>query len=159
MASTTGEETTGSANVPRRTITLGSNPGEVNPLDLPLREVNENANLEEFTTETRTGNIIKPVRSNVTGKLEDYKLVTFKIDDPENPKNWSKLMKWYCTMVVAFVCFVVAFCSAVITAGLDGPTKTFHVSMEVSLIQITVFVVGFGVGMVDWSLFTGCFVG
>ncbi|KAL1963943.1 hypothetical protein VTN77DRAFT_7618 [Rasamsonia byssochlamydoides] len=144
MASTIGEEMNG--NIPRRTVTLGSNPGEVDPLDLPLRQVNENANLEEYTTETRTGNIVKPVRSNVTGKLEDWKLVTFKIDDPENPKNWSKAMKWYCTMIVAFTCFVVAFCSSVITAGLDGPTKTFHVSMEVSLIQITVFVVGFGVG-------------
>jgi hypothetical protein len=145
MASTIGEEMNG--NIPRRTLTLGSQPGEVDPLDLPLRQINETANLEEFTTETRTGNIIKPVRSNVTGKMEDWKLVTFKIDDPENPKNWSKARKWWCTMVVAFTCFVVAFCSAVITAGLDGPTRTFHVSMEVSLLQITVFVVGFGVGM------------
>lgn len=132
----------------RQQITLGANPGEVDPLDLPLREVNEDANLEEFTTEARTGNIIKPIKSNVTGEIEDWKLVTFTIDDPENPKNWSKARKWYCTMVVACTCFVVAFCSAVITAGLDGPSRTFNVSLEVTLLTITVFVVGFGVGMV-----------
>jgi len=49
-------------------------------------------------------------------------------------------------MVVAFTCFIVAFASAVVTAGLDGPSKTFNVSIEVSLLQITVFVVGFGIG-------------
>jgi hypothetical protein len=146
MASPTGQEMT--ENPLRHQITLGANPGEVDPLDLPLREVNEDANLEEFTTETRTGNIIKPIKSNVTGEIEDWKLVTFKLDDPENPKNWSKARKWYCTMVVAFTCFVVAFASAVITAGLDGPSRTFNVSLEVSLLTITVFVVGFGVGTV-----------
>ena len=49
-------------------------------------------------------------------------------------------------MVVAFTCFVVAFSSAVITADLAGVSNTFHVSEEVSLLTITVFVVGFGVG-------------
>ncbi|KAH8701967.1 putative MFS multidrug transporter [Talaromyces proteolyticus] len=129
----------------RRYPTFGYNPGEIDPTDVPLG-VTEDANLEEFTVETRTGNIIKSVKSNVTNKMEDWKLVTFRIDDPENPKNWSKAKKWYCTMVVAWTCFVVAFASAVITAGLDGPPKDFHVSMEVSLLTITVFVVGFGVG-------------
>jgi hypothetical protein len=58
-------------------------------------------------------------------------------------------------MVVAVTCFVVAFCSAVITAGTVGPEKEFHVSEEVSLLPITVFVVGFGIGMqyhfMKWS--------
>lgn len=147
MASPHNPEDETTAQTVSRTMTWGSLPGQTDPLDLPLRELNENANLEEFTTETRTGNIIKPVKSNVTGQMEQWKLVTFKIDDPENPKNWSKAMKWYCTMCVAFTCFVVAFASGVITGGLAGPEKTFNVSEEVALLTITVFVVGFGVGM------------
>jgi hypothetical protein len=134
-----------------RTMTFGSLPSQINPLDLPLRELNDNANLEEFTTETREGDIIRPIRSNVTGEVERWKLVTFKISDPENPKNWSKAKKWYCTMVVAWTCFVVAFASGVITAGLEGPEKTFNVSEEVSLLTITVFVIGFGVGILSLS--------
>lgn len=141
-------------NTVRRTFTFGSNPGQTDPLDLPLREVNPDANLEEFTTETRTGNIIKPIKSNVTGQIEDWKLVTFKIDDPENPRNWSKLYKWWCTMVVSWTCFVVAFSSSVITADLEGVSATFGVSEEVSLLTITVFVIGFGVGMCYPPVFT-----
>jgi hypothetical protein len=136
--------------VPHRTLsripTYGNNPGEIDPTDLPLGQVNDDANLEEYIVETRTGNIIKSVKSNVTDKMEDWKLVTFRIDDPENPKNWSKARKWYYTMVVAWTCFVVAFASAVVTAGLEGPSKDFHVSEEVSLLTVTVFVIGFGVG-------------
>jgi len=146
MASSDGETPRDSLS---RIPTFGCNAGEIDPTDLPLGQVNENANLEEYIVETRTGNIIKSVKSNVDNKIEDWKLVTFRIDDPENPKNFSKARKWYYTMVVAWTCFVVAFASAVITAGLEGPnspSEEFHVSPEVSLLTITVFVIGFGVG-------------
>ena len=49
-------------------------------------------------------------------------------------------------MVVAITCFVVAFASSVITADIIGVEKEFHVSEEVALVTITVFVIGFGVG-------------
>ncbi|KAK6834600.1 multidrug resistance protein [Apiospora arundinis] len=76
----------------------------------------------------------------------NYQLVTFVEHDPENPKNWSKAYKWYCTMVVAVTCFVVAFASSVVTADIAGVAEEFHVSEEVALLSITLFVVGFGVG-------------
>ncbi|KIV98071.1 hypothetical protein PV10_01761 [Exophiala mesophila] len=115
-------------------------------LDLPYDMLGEEADMAEYTEETADG--LKPKRtiSRVSGKVEEHELVTFKINDPENPKNWSKAYKWYNTMVVAFTCFVVAFNSAVITADLEGVSETFNVSMEVALLSITVFVIGFGVG-------------
>lgn len=112
-------------------------------IDLPYRTFTANANLNEFTVEKPTGEI--PGRLEPDGK-HHYKLVTFFPNDPENPKNWSKAYKWYCTMVVAVTCFVVAFCSSVITADLAGVSKEFHVSDEVALLSITLFVVGFGIG-------------
>lgn len=136
----TNEETTRRASISTLHPT-------VSPLDLPYRELADTANLDEYIHETAEGTIAKPVKSNVTGQIERYKLVTFKIDDPENPKNWSKLYKWYCTLVVALTCFVVAFNSSVITADLAGVRETFGVSETVSLLTITVFVIGFGVGM------------
>lgn len=75
-----------------------------------------------------------------------HKLVTFTPDDPGNPKNWSKAYKWYCTMVVAMTCFVVAFNSSVITADIPGVMESFNVSEEAALVSISLFVVGFGVG-------------
>ncbi|KIW49276.1 hypothetical protein PV05_10969 [Exophiala xenobiotica] len=115
-------------------------------LDLPYDILSDDANMAEYTEETAQGIIPKRTISRVTGLEEEHELVTFTLNDPENPKNWSKPYKWWCTMVVAFTCFVVAFNSAVITADLEGVSETFNVSREVSLLTITMFVVGFGVG-------------
>lgn len=119
----------------------------LDPDSLPYRTLSQNANLAEYLTEHPEGHIKRPVVVDPAhGTEKDYKLVTFTPNDPENPKNWSKAYKWYCTMVVAITCFVVAFASSVITADLKGVEETFNVSEEVALLTITVFVVGFGVG-------------
>lgn len=115
-------------------------------VNLPSRTISNGANLQEYTAETVDGQILREVKSNKTGNIERYELVTWKINDPENPKNWSKAYKWYCTMVVAITCFVVAFNSAVITADIHGVAVEFDTSEEVALLSITLFVVGFGIG-------------
>lgn len=117
----------------------------LDPESLPYRTLSENANLDEYTTENPLGHITSVV-VDPKGNKKEYQLVTFTPGDPENPKNWSKLYKWYCTMVVATTCFVVAFASSVITADLVGVEETFDVSEEVALLSITVFVIGFGIG-------------
>lgn len=112
-------------------------------VNLPYRTLSPNANLAEYTSEKPSGEI--PAGKG-DGKI-DYKLVTFLPNDPDNPKNWSKAFKWYITMVVAITCFVVALASSIITADLIGVEEEFDVSEEVALVSITVFVVGFGIGM------------
>lgn len=95
------------------------------------------------------GHLAEAKESKLHGAFDtrrDYKLVKFTEGDPENPKNWSKAYKWWCTMVVAMTCFVVAFASSVITADVNAVAEEFNVSHEAALVSITVFVVGFGVG-------------
>lgn len=115
-------------------------------LDLPYGTLAETADMREYTEETAQGILPKRTISRLTGKEEEHELVTFKIGDSENPKNWSKTYKWYVTAVVAATCFVVAVASSIITADLEGPAEEFHVSHEVALISVTLFVIGFGVG-------------
>lgn len=112
-------------------------------INLPYRSLAPEANMAEYTTEQTSGEILA---AGPAGGEKKYKLVTFLKNDPENPKNWSKVYKWYCTMVVALTCFVVAFNSAVITADVAAPAAELGVSEEVSLLAISVFVVGFGIG-------------
>lgn len=122
----------------------------LDPDSLPYRTLSANANFAEFTTEHPEG-AIKQQAVGPEGNETEYKLVTFTPNDPENPKNWSKPYKWYCTMVVAITCFVVAFASSVVTADLKGVEESFDVSEEVAMLTITVFVVGFGVGPVVFA--------
>jgi multidrug resistance protein len=149
--SDSGSDVTHVAEQPKpiyRSITRSNEPtlDGADVVNLPTRTLSNDADLEEYTTETIDGQILREARSNVTGNIERYELVTWKINDPENPKNWSKAYKWWCTMCVALTCFVVAFNSAVITADIEGVAEEFHVSEEVALLTITLFVVGFGVG-------------
>ena len=116
-------------------------------VNLPYRTLTNEANLDEYRIETSTGQI--PAASDIQ---HNYKLITFVEHDPENPKNWSKTYKWYCTMVVAITCFVVAFASSVITADIVGVMEEFGASEEVALLSITVFVMGFGIGKNDLLL-------
>ncbi|KAK7429962.1 Synaptic vesicle transporter SVOP [Neonectria magnoliae] len=123
-------------------------------IELPYRTLSATANLAEYLVEVPSGSIPGPVEPEAVarksgqydGTERRYRLVTFTPNDPENPKNWSKAYKWWCTMVVAITCFVVAFASSVITADIAGVVKDLDVSEEVALVSISVFVVGFGVG-------------
>ena len=118
-------------------------------VNLPYRTLSANADLSEYTQEKAEGEI--PVTRAGPDGEKDYELVTFLPNDPENPKNWSKAMKWWCTMVVAITCFVVAFASSVVTADIIGVQEEFGVSEEVALLSITFFVMGFGIGMCNIS--------
>ncbi|KAK2058812.1 major facilitator superfamily transporter [Colletotrichum caudatum] len=135
------------ARIPTTVIHPVANKEQMDPdldVNLPYRTLSAHANLDEYRVETAAGEI--PVTAPSAGAAANYKLVTFVPDDPDNPKNWSKAYKWYCTMVVALTCFVVAFCSSVITADIQGVAEEFHVSEEAALLSISVFVIGFGVG-------------
>lgn len=131
---------------PKQASQPGIEADALDELNLPYRTLTDNADMRAYTTETPSGNILREIQSNKTGRTERYELVTFTVGDPENPKNWSKAFKWWCTMMVALTCFVVALNSAVITANIEGPAEEFGSSAEVSRLAITMFVVGFGVG-------------
>src|SRR4051812_22938378 len=96
-------------------------------LTLPYRTLSPTANLREYTTSNPEGHIPHTVASN-TGHRERYKLVTFTPSDPENPKNWSKAFKWWCTMNIALVTFAVAFANAVITPGIVAVAEDLRTS-------------------------------
>jgi hypothetical protein len=59
-------------------------------INLPYQTVSPEANLNEYTVETRSGEIWAPTEKNGG---HQFKLVTFLPNDPENPKNWSKAFK------------------------------------------------------------------
>lgn len=80
------------------------------------------------------------------GEAKTCKIVCFSANDPTNPKNWSKARKWTVTLTLSWVCFAVAFASAVITPGIAGVVERFDASSEVALLTITLFVYGFGIG-------------
>ncbi|KAG9075878.1 hypothetical protein FS749_012416 [Ceratobasidium sp. UAMH 11750] len=88
-------------------------------------------------------------RTNVSVDLEGagkVTLVEWEKNDPENPRNLSRLRKWIITLLSSALCLSVALGSSIVTGDIPGPAEEFHVSEEVVNLTVTLFVVGFGVG-------------
>lgn len=79
-------------------------------------------------------------------KETGLRLVEFLEVDKDDPRQWPKWRKWCYTMVLGMVCFMVALASAIVTGDIRGPAEHFHVSQEVVILTVTLFVIGFGVG-------------
>ncbi|KAI9819636.1 MAG: hypothetical protein M1827_007086 [Pycnora praestabilis] len=124
--------------------------------NLPYQTLTAGADMSEFTKEYPSGCIRKQV-TTPEGREKTYLLVTFLDSDPKNPKNWSKFRKWWVTMMVGGVCFAAAFSSAIVTPGVYVVADALETSTEISLLQVTVFVVGFGIGPLVFSPFSELF--
>lgn len=83
-----------------------------------------------------------------------FRIVEFVENDTENPMNWTNNRKWFQTVNLGIICFTVAFASGVITGDMEGPQKAFHVSLEVVVLTVSLFVVGFGVGPLVFAPFS-----
>ncbi|KAG2177040.1 hypothetical protein INT43_007696 [Umbelopsis isabellina] len=116
---------------------------------LMTTDTNRGGFTDEYTVETRDG--FKRKRSIVGEKVQEDLLVTWYIDDPENPQNWSKGYRFIHTAIVASLVVCVAFGSSCVTGDLEGPANEFNVSMEVSILQTSLMVCGFGLGPLLWS--------
>ncbi|VVT50195.1 uncharacterized protein SAPINGB_P002648 [Magnusiomyces paraingens] len=85
------------------------------------------------------------------GSEEEIEFVTFLINDPENPQNWSHAYKWTVTLIASFLVLAVAYGSAAPTGGLSLIMERFNVSLEVANLTVAIMVIGFAVGPLLWS--------
>jgi hypothetical protein len=167
--------------------------------DLSFPEQTTNTRLAGFTDEyravTRKGTIpanqaLKPIPSRASETpailkdtekalaLKDVQLVTWKENDPEDPRQWSRLYRWceshkhlvsqrlafLCseanlrslpqpdiTAVAAIAVVAVAFGSAVVTGDFKDIEEELHSGEVVVALSVSLMVVGFGLGPLMWS--------
>ncbi|GKZ56850.1 hypothetical protein AnigIFM63309_010858 [Aspergillus niger] len=120
---------------------------------------------EEYTVETNTGLVpertLEQMRSrtyshhtsssDIEKAKEPAEFVTFTINDPENPFNWSRTYRWYVTMIASLLVVCIAYGSSIVTGGLGLIEEKYHVSLEVATLTCSIMVCGFAVGPLLWS--------
>ncbi|KAK4945985.1 spermine transporter [Elasticomyces elasticus] len=127
---------------------------------------------EEYTLETETGLVplrtLEQIRTRASlatqggllpseedlekkGVEEPVEFVTFRINDPENPHNWSDLYRWYVTIVASMLVVCIAFGSSIVTGGLGLIEEKYNVSLEVAILTCSIMVCGFAIGPLLWS--------
>ena len=127
---------------------------------------------DEYTVETSTGIVpqrtLEQIRSRSTDTTQtpsndkqfdveksaqddEAEFVTFTIGDPEHPHNWSRLYKWYITLVASALVVCIAYGSSYVTGGLGLIEDQYNVSLEVAILTCSIMVCGFAVGPLLWS--------
>lgn len=86
-----------------------------------------------------------------SGTDDDPYSVDFTPCDPFNPQDWTTTKKWTITFLTAFSTLAVAFVSSAFSGGLAYIIEEFGVSQELSILGISLFVVGFAIGPLLWA--------
>lgn len=81
----------------------------------------------------------------------EIQFVTFTINDPANPHNWSAKYRWLYTIALSLMVVCVAFGSSIVTGALTLMNDKYHVALEVSILSCSLMVLGFSVGPLLWS--------
>ncbi|KZT28599.1 MFS general substrate transporter [Neolentinus lepideus HHB14362 ss-1] len=88
----------------------------------------------------------KEIRYEGEGTRTNPYIVDWDRNDPENPYNWSKARRWLITVQLAVSTWTVSFGSSAYSGGLKSTERVFHVSEEVAVLGISLYVLGFGLG-------------
>ncbi|OBZ75648.1 putative transporter mfs2 [Grifola frondosa] len=81
-----------------------------------------------------------------SGTRDDPYVVDWDLGDAENPFNWPNDRKWLMTFQQAMSTFTVTFCSSCYSGGLASMSHELHMSQEVAILGISLYVLGFGLG-------------
>ncbi|KAJ3476096.1 hypothetical protein NLI96_g11395 [Meripilus lineatus] len=86
-----------------------------------------------------------------SGTAQDPYVVDWDKGDPEDPYNWSPRRKWAITLQLAFSTFTVSFCSSSYTGGLASIERDLHISEELAILGVSLYVLGFGLGPLTFA--------
>ncbi|KAI0123370.1 major facilitator superfamily domain-containing protein [Xylariales sp. AK1849] len=78
-------------------------------------------------------------------------IVDFLVADPYNPLLLPRWKKYMCTFLVAFATLAVTFISSAYSGAVPGINAEFGISEDVSILGVSVFVLGFALGPLLWA--------
>ncbi|KAK5072429.1 hypothetical protein LTR51_005065 [Lithohypha guttulata] len=85
------------------------------------------------------------------GTEEDPYVVEFIPNDPRNPMEFGQVKKWFIVMTMAVATLAVAFVSSAYSGATRQVIQEFGISQEVSVLGISLFVLGFAIGPLLWA--------
>ncbi|KAJ7172719.1 MFS general substrate transporter [Mycena filopes] len=81
-----------------------------------------------------------------SGNKENPYIVDFMEGDPENPLHFHNCRKWIITSQLAFATWTISFSSSVYSGGLEKMARELHISDNVAILGLSLYVLGFALG-------------
>ncbi|KAG8704420.1 hypothetical protein FRC08_002241 [Ceratobasidium sp. 394] len=72
-------------------------------------------------------------------------------DDKENPYNWNTSYRYVLAVLIGLSAFCVTYASSAYTGGLDGIIRDLNTTLDISLLGLALYVLGFGLGPLVWG--------
>ena len=72
--------------------------------------------------------------------------IIFSPGDKDNPRNWSKMKKWYITCFASMLNVFSCLCAGGYSSGVPQLIAEFHVSGEVGTLGLSMYILGFAIG-------------
>ncbi|CAG8897584.1 unnamed protein product [Penicillium egyptiacum] len=82
---------------------------------------------------------------------EEYIVEFNDANDPLHPQNWSLGRKIGVSVTLAYTTFVSSFASAIYSSAVGQISVHFHISTEVAILGVTLYVLGFASGPTIWA--------
>lgn len=96
-------------------------------------------------------NVLSHGEKKEVGKLDDPFLVKWEPNERANPRNWSALYRGWLTFQLGMLALTASLASSIIAPAEPDIAKYVGVSEEVTVLVISLFVLGFAVGPVFWA--------
>ncbi len=82
---------------------------------------------------------------------KDQYLVDWEPNDPDNPRNFSTARKSFITFQLGMLALAASLGSSIIAPAEDAISEYTHVSSEVSVLAISLYILGFACGPLCWA--------
>ncbi|PCG89667.1 Major facilitator superfamily domain, general substrate transporter [Penicillium occitanis (nom. inval.)] len=83
--------------------------------------------------------------------LDPEYIVKWAPNDPLNPQNWSDRYRWWVTFQLGLLALVGSLGSSILTPADDTIARYIGVSNEVSVLSLSLYVIGFVLGPIVWA--------
>lgn len=87
----------------------------------------------------------------VTAENDEEFKVDFDPDDPTNPRNFSTAYKAWITFVLGMLALAASLGSSIVAPAEQSVADEFGVSPEVTILMVSLYVLGFSVGPLVWA--------
>ncbi|KAI1374462.1 MFS general substrate transporter [Hypoxylon crocopeplum] len=106
----------------------------------------ESLEMIETTGPTSTSREVSEPQQTSQAVKEDPNIVLWEPGDVENPHTWSLKRKWFVSTILNLLPLVVNMGTSILSASNAALEKEYHVSSEVAILTLTLFLFGFTFG-------------
>ena len=98
------------------------------------------------------------VKHNIPNESKESSLIIDWLDeDPENPKTWSSLYKWFISLIVCTATLGVAFVASAYVGPFNEITSGFDVDEEVFILGLSLYAIAFAIAPLFLAPFSEMF--